>query len=47
LNLQSVFEARGATESLYAKNDTHWNEAGNAVAVDAIWTFLQTRMNVR
>jgi hypothetical protein len=47
LNLQSAFEARGATEPLYATSDTHWNESGNAVAADAIWTFLQTRMGVR
>jgi hypothetical protein len=50
LNLQSAFEARGMTEALYAKDDTHdthWNEAGNAVAADAIWAFLRTRMGVR
>lgn len=41
LNLLPVFEAR-STELLYAKNDTHWNAAGNAAAADAIWTFLQT-----
>jgi hypothetical protein len=47
LNLQSAFEARGMTEALYAKDDTHdthWIEAGNAVAADAIWAFLRTRM---
>jgi lysophospholipase L1-like esterase len=47
LNLQSAFEARGTTEALYATNDTHWNEAGNAVAANAIWTFLQARTIVR
>jgi hypothetical protein len=47
LNLQSAFEARGVTEALYVKDDTHWNEAGNAVAAEAIWAFLRTRMGVR
>jgi hypothetical protein len=47
LNPQSAAEARGVTEALYAKDNTHWNEAGNALAADAIWAFLQTRMRVR
>jgi hypothetical protein len=47
LNLQNAFQARGVIESIHAKDDTHWNEAGNAVAVEAIWAFLRTRMRVR
>lgn len=44
LNLLPLFQDGRAVESLYAKQDTHWNEVGNAVAGEAIWRFMQRRV---
>jgi hypothetical protein len=43
LNLLPAFKHHHDRESLYAKQDTHWNEAGHALAGAAIREFIQAR----
>jgi len=40
LDLTPAFQASEAKSTLYAKQDTHWNEAGNQLAGEAIWSFI-------
>lgn len=40
LDLLPAFLAEMSAESLYAKHDSHWNEAGNRLAAEEIWMFL-------
>jgi hypothetical protein len=43
LDLLPRFAAEVARE-LYARHDTHWNEAGNALAGVEIWEFIERRL---
>ena len=43
LNLLPVFRGSQQTGSLYLKQDSHWNEAGNALAGEAIREFMRAR----
>ena len=40
LDLLPIFQASQEKVPLYAKQDTHWNEAGNQLAGEAIWAFI-------
>ncbi|MFC1646378.1 hypothetical protein ACFL2Y_04275 [Candidatus Omnitrophota bacterium] len=42
LNLLPVLKGRSSSDSLYIKNDTHWNEEGNYVVAEHIWPFIIT-----
>ncbi|MCA9942656.1 MAG: hypothetical protein KC449_04210, partial [Anaerolineales bacterium] len=43
LNLTPIFwQGSIANGELYHYGDPHWNQAGNDVAADAIWDFLQS-----
>lgn len=39
--MRGEFQERGRTATLYRFNDTHWNEAGNRLAADLIFHYLQ------
>jgi hypothetical protein len=39
-----TFQANQEKTTLYAKQDTHWNEAGNQLAGEAIWAFINRRL---
>jgi hypothetical protein len=41
LDLLPVFRLMDREESLYKLQDSHWNEAGNRLAAEAIWEFFQ------
>jgi acetyltransferase AlgX (SGNH hydrolase-like protein) len=41
LDLLPVFRAETSGEPLYMLQDTHWNEAGNRIAAEAIWSFFK------
>jgi hypothetical protein len=41
LDLLGPFQEQGKTEVLYALRDTHWNEAGNRLAADLIFEYLE------
>jgi len=40
LDLLASFRNANANGSLYVANDTHWNEKGNLLAAQQIWSFL-------
>ena len=44
LDLLPTFQANQEKATLYAKQDTHWNEAGNQLAGEAIWAFINRRL---
>jgi hypothetical protein len=41
LDLLGQFQEQGKTRQLYALRDTHWNEAGNRLAADVIFAYLE------
>ncbi len=41
LDLLEPFQEQGKTRVLYALRDTHWNEAGNRLAADLIFAYLE------
>ena len=41
LDLLGQFQEQGKTRQLYALRDTHWNEAGNRLAADLIFEYLE------
>jgi hypothetical protein len=41
LDLLGPFQERGKSRPLYALRDTHWNEAGNRLAADLIFQYLE------
>jgi hypothetical protein len=41
LDLLGQFQEQGKTRQLYALRDTHWNEAGNRLAADLIFAYLE------
>jgi hypothetical protein len=41
LDLLPSFQEQGATRILYKLRDTHWNEAGNRLAGELIFNFLE------
>ncbi len=41
LDLLEPFQEQGKTRVLYALRDTHWNEAGNRLAADLIFDYLE------
>jgi hypothetical protein len=41
LDLLEQFQGQGKTRQLYALRDTHWNEAGNRLAADLIFKYLE------
>jgi hypothetical protein len=41
LDLLGPFQAMGKSRQLYALRDTHWNEAGNRLAADLIFQYLE------
>jgi hypothetical protein len=41
LDLLGPFQEMGKTRQLYALRDTHWNEAGNRLAADLIFQYLE------
>ena len=41
LDLLEPFQKVGKTRQLYALRDTHWNEAGNRLAADLIFQYLE------
>jgi hypothetical protein len=41
LDLLGPFQEEGQTRRLYALRDTHWNEAGNRLAADLIFNYLE------
>lgn len=40
LDLLAPFQKLGASQTLYKLQDSHWNEAGNRLAADLIFTYL-------
>ncbi|MGH8548311.1 MAG: alginate O-acetyltransferase AlgX-related protein [Methylococcales bacterium] len=44
LDLLRDFAEAGATKSLYRKYDSHWNESGNQLAAQNIWTRIEAIM---
>jgi hypothetical protein len=46
LDLLPYFEevSKKDTAALFDLQDSHWNEAGNLIAADAMWTYLQNRL---
>jgi hypothetical protein len=43
LDLLGPFQAEAKARQLYALRDTHWNEAGNRLAADLIFQYLEAR----
>lgn len=41
LDLLGPFQEEGRTRQLYVLRDTHWNEAGNRLAADLIFNYLE------
>jgi hypothetical protein len=41
LDMLRPFQEKSKTERLYALRDTHWNEAGNRLAADLIFEYLE------
>jgi hypothetical protein len=41
LDLLGQFQEQGKTRQLYSLNDSHWNEAGNRLAADLIFEYLE------
>jgi hypothetical protein len=41
LDLLGPFQEKGKSRQLYALRDTHWNEAGNRLAADLIFRYLE------
>jgi hypothetical protein len=41
LDLLKPFQEKGKSRQLYALRDTHWNEAGNRLAADLIFQYLE------
>jgi lysophospholipase L1-like esterase len=41
LDLLGQFQEQGKTRQLYSLNDSHWNEAGNRLAADLIFQYLE------
>ena len=41
LDLLGQFQEQGKTRQLYTLRDTHWNEAGNRLAADLIFEYLE------
>ncbi len=41
LDLLGPFQEKGKSRQLYALRDTHWNEAGNRLAADLIFQYLE------
>ena len=41
LDMLGQFQEQGKTGMLYASRDTHWNEAGNRLAADLIFEYLE------
>jgi hypothetical protein len=41
LDLLGPFQEEGKTRQLYSLNDSHWNEAGNRLAADLIFQYLE------
>jgi hypothetical protein len=41
LDLLGPFQEKGKSQQLYALRDTHWNEAGNRLAADLIFQYLE------
>jgi len=41
LDMLGQFQEQGKTGMLYASRDTHWNEAGNRLAADLIFKYLE------
>ena len=41
LDLLKPFQEKGKSRPLYALRDTHWNEAGNRLAADLIFQYLE------
>ena len=40
LDLLPFFQDAGNDEALYLKHNTHWNAAGNRLAAEAIWSYI-------
>ncbi|MDQ5985468.1 MAG: hypothetical protein CSYNP_01178 [Syntrophus sp. SKADARSKE-3] len=43
LDLLPLYLADGGKRSYYIPRDTHWNEEGNRLAADTIWSFMESR----
>jgi hypothetical protein len=41
LDMLGQFQEQGKTRQLYSLNDSHWNEAGNRLAADLIFDYLE------
>jgi hypothetical protein len=41
LDMLEQFQEQGKTRQLYSLNDSHWNEAGNRLAADLIFEYLE------
>ena len=41
LDLLRPFQEQGKTRQLYSLRDTHWNAAGNRLAADLIFAYLE------
>jgi len=41
LDLLAPFQQAGKSAKLYVLRDTHWNEAGNRLAADLIFQYLE------
>ena len=41
LDMLGQFQEQGKTRPLYAESDSHWNEAGNRLAADLIFEYLE------
>ncbi len=47
LDLLPAFQEQGRAATLYALRDTHWNEAGNRLAAEVVFNYLQEQNLLR